>query len=294
MRVGGAQVRGVSIESFEYHPVDGKQVPTVLTAGAMPDSPDGITLAPTTARQLHAAVGSVLLGLTGGPVPRTMTVTGIGFVPAGPHNSYDQGAWLTTAGFDRLFGGAHYGFKFHLAAVTLRAGIDPSAGARAVNAAVAAVKGSQNFLFSPPQPDETVTILQDLSALPTALGGFLALLAAGAVGYALTTALRRRRRELAVLRALGLTGRQARLVIVTQATLLAAVGLLAGIPLGLAVGRAVWRAVAGFTPLAYQPPFSPWALALIAPAALLSANLLALWPSWRAARLCPAEILRAE
>ena len=97
-----------------------------------------------------------------------------------------------------------------------------------------------------------------------------------------------------MLRALGLTGRQARLVIATQATLLAALGLAAGIPLGLAVGRAVWRAVAGFTPFAYQPPFSPWALALIAPVALLCANVLALWPGGRAARLRPAEILRAE
>ncbi len=133
-----------------------------------------------------------------------------------------------------------------------------------------------------------------MALLPTALGGFLALLAAGAVGYALTSAVSRRRRELAVLRALGLTGWQTRLVVVTQATLLAVIGLAAGIPLGLATGRAVWRAVANFTPFAYVPPFAPWALALIAPAALLCANLLALWPGWRAARLRPAEILRAE
>jgi ABC-type lipoprotein release transport system permease subunit len=46
--------------------------------------------------------------------------------------------------------------------------------------------------------------------------------------------------------------------------------------------------------LAYQPPFSPWALALIAPAALLTANLLALWPGRRAARLRAARVLRAE
>jgi hypothetical protein len=36
--------------------------------------------------------------------------------------------------------------------------------------------------------------------LPLALSGFLALLAAGAVGHALTIAVRRRRHELAVLR----------------------------------------------------------------------------------------------
>ena len=127
-----------------------------------------------------------------------------------------------------------------------------------------------------------------MALLPTALGGFLALLAVGAVGYALTSAVSRRRHELAVLRALGLTGRQTRLVVVTQATLLAVIGLAAGIPLGLAVARSVWQEVASFTPFAYVPPFSPWALALIVPATLLCANLLALWPGWRAARLRPA------
>jgi len=293
MRVGGAQSSGVSIESYEYNPVGGKRVPVVLTAGTLPDTPAGITLAPTTAQQLHASVGSVLR-LTGGPVPRTMTVTGIGFVPDGPHNSYDQGAWLTPAGFNQLFGGAHYKFKFHLAALSLRPGVALSAAIQAVNAAVATVKGAQSLGFSSPEPDQTVTILQDLSVLPTALGGFLALLAVGAVGYALTTTVRRRGRELAVLRALGLTGRQSRLVIVTQASVLAGVGVAAGIPLGLVVARAVWRAVANFVPLAYQPPLDPWALILIAPATLLAANLLAVWPGRRAARLRAGQVLRTE
>ena len=293
MRVGGAQSSGVSIESYEYNPVDGKRVPVVLTAGTLPDTSAGITLAPTTAQQLRASVGSVLR-LTGGPVPRTMTVTGIGFVPDGPHNSYDQGAWLTPAGFNQLFGGAHYKFKFHLAALSLRPGVALSAGIHAVNAAVATVKGAQSLGFSPPQPDQTVVILQDLSVLPTALGGFLALLALGAVGYALTTAVRRRGRELAVLRALGLTGRQSRLVIVTQASVLAVAGLAVGIPLGLVVARVVWRAVANFVPLAYQPPLDAWALILIAPATLLAANLLAVWPGGRAARLRAGQVLRTE
>ena len=120
----------------------------MLTAGTLPDSPAGITLAPTTAQQLHAGVGSVLR-LTGGPAPRSMTVTGIGFVPDGPHNSYDQGAWLTPAGFDSLFGGAHYKFKFHLAVVSLRPGVALGAGMRAVNAVVGTVKGGAESRFQP-------------------------------------------------------------------------------------------------------------------------------------------------
>jgi hypothetical protein len=60
------------------------------------------------------------------------------------------------------------------------------------------------------------------------------------------------------------------------------------------VARAIWRTVAGFTPLAYHPPVALLALLLIAPAALLAANVLAAWPQRRAARLHAGQILRSE
>jgi hypothetical protein len=292
VRIGGAQSGPVSIESFTYTPVDGKQIPMVLTAGRMPAGPAEIALAPTTARSLHAGVGSAIR-LTGGAAARTLTVSGIAFVPAGPHNGYDQGAWLTPGGYDRLFAGAHYAFKFRGAVASLRPGADAAAVATRLDAAVAAATHTQGVEFTPPSP-LPVAQLRDVSVLPLALGGFLALLALGAVGHALAITVRRRLRELAVLRTLGLTGRQARLVVVTQASVLALIGLALGIPLGLAVGRAVWRIVATFTPLAYYPPLAVWALVLIAPVTLLAANLLAVWPGYRAARLRPGRILRGE
>ena len=97
-----------------------------------------------------------------------------------------------------------------------------------------------------------------------------------------------------MLRALGLTRLQARLIVVTQASLLAAVGLAFGVPLGIVLGRVTWRLVAQETPLAYHPPLALVAVALAGPAALAAANLLAAWPGHRAARLHSAQILRAE
>jgi hypothetical protein len=292
VRIGGAQSGNVSVESFTYSPVDGKQVPIVLIAGRMPASAAEIALAPTTARSLHAGVGSVVR-LTGGAAARPMTVSGIAFVPTGPHNSYDQGAWLTPGGFDRLFAGSHYAYKFLGAVITLRPGANPAAVASQLDASVAKATHAQGILFLPPPPLPTAQ-LKDVSVLPLALGAFLALLALGAVGHALTIAVRRRRHELAVLRTLGMTGPQSRLVVVTQATVLAVIGLALGIPLGLAVGRAVWRVVADFTPLAYHSPLALLPLLLIAPVTLLAANLLAAWPGHRAARLRPGRILREE
>ena len=147
-RIGGAQSGQVSVESFTDDPVGGKRVPVVLTGGRMPAAADEIVLAPTTASDMHAGIGSVVQ-LTGSTVPRAMTVTGIGFVPEGPHNEYDQGAWLTPAGFDRLFRGAHYAFKFHLGTVALRPGADVEAVAHRLTAKAAAIKGGQAFPFQP-------------------------------------------------------------------------------------------------------------------------------------------------
>ena len=124
--------------------------------------------------------------------------------------------------------------------MTLRPGADVQAVARRLNAAAAAIKGGQAFTFSP-RLRQQVQEVRDVAVLPLALSAFLAVLAVGAVGHALSIAVRRRRHELAVLRALGLTRRQSRLVIVTQATLLAVIGLAFGIPLGIALGRTLWR-----------------------------------------------------
>jgi ABC-type antimicrobial peptide transport system permease subunit len=97
-----------------------------------------------------------------------------------------------------------------------------------------------------------------------------------------------------MLRVLGMTVPQSRVVIITQASVLAAAGLLVGVPLGVALGRAVWRVVAHGTPVQYTAPLTIWTLALIVPAALLAANLLAALPARQAARLRIAEVLRAE
>jgi hypothetical protein len=292
-RVAVAQSGRVSVTTYTYAPVGGKRLPVVLTVGRMPAAPGEIVLAPTTARQLNEATGGTIR-LAGGVRPVVARVTGIGFVPEGSHNEYDSGAWITGAGYDRLFRGAHYAFKFHVSQVVLRPGVNVAVTARRLNAIAASVHGGAGISFGPPIVPQVIVEIKDVAVLPLALAGFLVLLAAGAVGHALTTAVRRRRHELAVLRALGMTRMQSRLVVFTQATVLVAIGLVFGAPLGVAFGRITWRLVAQSTPLAYHPPLAVWALALIGPLALLAANLLAAWPGQRAARLRSAQVLRAE
>jgi len=218
-------------------------------------------------------------------------VVGSGLVPTGPHNGYADGGWVTSHGYDALF----RGFKFHVVLITLAPSARGPHAAQMLNAAITKTdKRLKGIELGTPDPIPAVAELKEVEQLPILLGGFLALLAIGAVGHALATAVRRRSHDFAVLRALGMTQRQCRWVVVTQASVLAAIGLLFGIPIGLAVGRSVWRVVADYTPIAYVPPMAVLALLLIAPGALLLANLLAAWPGRRAARLRVAHILRAE
>lgn len=267
-----------------------KAMPVVVTSGRMPNAANEVALGPRSLATLHARVGS-RVELVGNRTGTHFMVTGAALVPEGPHNGYADGGWLTDAGYDAIF----TGFKFHIILVTLRHGASAAVvGPQLATAVMHSAPQWTGISFSEPVPLSEIAALRRVRVLPIALGAFLALLAVGAVGHALATAVRRRSHDLAVLRALGMTQRQCRWVVVTQASVLAVVGLLLGVPLGLAIGRAVWRAVADYTPLQYVPPIAVWALLLITPAALVLANLLAAWPGRRAARLHVAQILRAE
>ncbi len=70
-------------------------------------------------------------------------------------------------------------------------------------------------------------------------------------------------------------------------------GLVVGIPLGLVLGRAVWGRVAGGLYVATDLTV-PWSmLALLQPAGLAVAALLAAGPAWRVSRARLGTLLRA-
>jgi hypothetical protein len=143
-------------------------------------------------------------------------------------------------------------------------------------------------------PPQEVRNLLDLGRLPHLLSAFLGVLSVVVLLHALVLTTRRRAPDLAVLRVLGLSPRQTAGVVVAMATTTAALALAAGVPLGLAVGRVVWFEVADGAGLAGDPAVPVALLLALAPAVVLLAVLVALVPAARAARLSPAQVLRAE
>lgn len=283
-RINVAQIGHVGVSVFSLDPV-GEPLEVVVTTGRLPEGPDEVALAPRSAEALGVDPGDSL-ELSGTRGRHRVTVTGLAFVPVGPHNDYATGAWITRKAYDDLF----EGFKFHVGLIALRG----TADSEVVAARLQRGAGEGGMELTPPLPPPEVAEIQQVRALPLFLAGFLALLALGAVGHALATAVRRRRLELASMRALGMTPWQCRAMVVTHATVLALVGLAVGVPLGIALGRMTWRSVAESTPLQYLPPVSWWALVLVVPVALVAANVLAAWPSHRAASLRVGQVLRTE
>ena len=282
LRLVPVTIAGRSLSMFSLSPIGGGITPVSID-GREPRADDEIALAPLTAQRLGVKPGQSVE--VKGERTLSLRVSGVTFVPAFSHSEYDDGAWVTGETFSSLYPSGFY--KFHGIAIRFRAGTD-------VPSAITTITADTGLAVDPDLPPADVVHLRTVRSLPTLMGAFLALLAIGAVGHALVTAVHRRRYDMAVLRVLGLTGPQVRATVACQATVLAVVGLLFGIPLGVALGRTLWRVVAERTPVQYVPPLALFAVLVVVPMSVLVANVLAAYPGRRAVRQRISTVLRAE
>jgi ABC-type antimicrobial peptide transport system permease subunit len=139
-----------------------------------------------------------------------------------------------------------------------------------------------------------VQSLERIRRLPIVLCAVLAGLIAATVVHALATAVRRRRRDLALLEVLGASRRSLRSVGVFQALTVAVIALIVGVPLGVVMGRAAWSALADAYGTVAEPVVPLVALAVTATVVVAMALLAGWLPAARALRHRPADILRTE
>jgi predicted lysophospholipase L1 biosynthesis ABC-type transport system permease subunit len=262
-----------------------------VTSGRSPRDDGEVAIGQKTARDLDVGVGGTLrlAGLDG-----SYRVVGLALFPPDVHAEFDEGIWLARRPFERLVP--------DVSAEELFTGADRAVLVRFPrgtdsNRAIATMQGRLGDgaagVFAADLPTELVN-LRNVRRLPLLLALFLGLLAVGAVSHVLATCARRRRHDFAVLRALGLSRRGSRMILFAQGTAIGIVGVLFGVPLGVAAGRTVWRWVASLVPLQDVAPLAVLAIALIVPATLLIVNALAVWPGRHVSRVQPAEVLRAE
>jgi ABC-type lipoprotein release transport system permease subunit len=92
----------------------------------------------------------------------------------------------------------------------------------------------------------------------------------------------------------GFVRKQIFALVAWQATTIASVALLVGIPAGIILGRWAWNVFADQIAVVSQPVTALLPVLLTIPATLAVANLVALLPARIAARTQPAFVLRSE
>jgi hypothetical protein len=278
------QIDGRTVAGFAFTSLRGTIDPEVVS-GRPPRGAREVALGTTTLRAVGKNVGDTVQ-VAGPNAKLTYRIVGrVVFPTIGQGQPLADGAAFTGEGNAPFFDSSNY-FRYFVGRFA------PGADRAAVERSIAGV----------PQLDRPTTAtvpaeidrLRQIGWFSATLAGLLGGLALLAVGHALVTAVRRRRRELALLKTLGFRRRQVRAMVAWQATTLATVGLVVGIPAGLIVGDLVWRAVADGLGVSTAAAMPAPALFLITLAAVALVNVIAYFPARSAARTPPAVALRTE
>jgi hypothetical protein len=310
---------------------DGITIPIILTtlhakvsppllSGHEIDGPGQVVLGAETMKQLHKHLGQTVIASYGtkkdSPVyvpPTVMKIVGTATLPAiggqlSLHTSMGEGALvpldieppafqkflhsklISLDGFSTDFVRLRSGAPRALALASLRK--IARYGEKLIEATPNG-GGSSDYVQSVLYPAEienyrTIGVIPDLLALALALSAVVAL------GLTLVASVHRRRRELALLRTIGFTGRQLLSAVAWQASVAGAIGAIFGIPLGIVVGRWLWTLFANNIYAVPHPTEPVLAIIIVALSALVLANLVAALPGRSAAQTSSAQVLRGE
>jgi MacB-like periplasmic core domain/FtsX-like permease family len=306
---GELSVDGKLVAAIGLRPVRGQGYYTLL-AGHDPAGPGQIVLGAQTLRAVHRRLGQTVRVVvnpttTGGvTVRQVLRIVGVavfagfgrgGFAATDLGTGAAVPAALLSAPFPQTGCVKTTCYSFFL--VRYRPGTNLTAAAARLAPALAKLgcpPGPESCSVTADQRPTDIKNYASVRDTPLVLGAVLALLAVATLAHVLLTGVRRRRRDLAVLKTLGLTRSQVIRVVSWQATALAAAALLVGLPLGVLAGRWAWALFAGSAGVSAQAEIPvPLVLAII-PAALLLANFIAAGPGWTAARIRPALALHSE
>jgi ABC-type lipoprotein release transport system permease subunit len=310
------QLDGVEVPALIAYP-HARVSPPIIRGHGLQAS-NQIVLGAATLALLHKQIGAtvnVRYTPNDPSRPIRLVIVGVATMPAigiaeGLHTSMATGAIVPEDNgtvIEKLGPDAYPGCNGpNMVFLRVRGGVGSSAGlaaarrlAHSANAVLStepvdsACGGNQASVLSVQRPAQIVNY-RTMGTTPILLAFGLALGAVVALGLALTASVRRRRRDLAMLKTLGFTHRQLASAIAWQASIVAVVGLVAGIPLGIALGRWLWSLFAREIGAVPAPTVPVGWIVVAGLAALVLANLVAAFPGGNAARTPTALVLHDE
>jgi len=300
--VGNPTIDGVAETGIAVQSLRGPLLATA-TSGHLPQGPDEVAFGATTLHQLGVHVGSrvrVRVAAAADKKPAMFRVVGtVVFSPGLTTGGLGDGAVFTLPGLLALAG--HCPAGPHQPACVVKSVI--AAGGAFLVRAVPGAQGQaaltrlnrdypQDVNF-PTAPTNLVNFGQAVN-FPLIFGAILVLFGAATLLHVLVVSVTRRRREVGLLKALGFVRRQVASCVSWQTTTIALVGIVIGVPAGIAVGRAVWGLFAHSLGVLAVTEVTAWVMVAVAAATIVVANVLAIGPAIVAARSRPASLLRSE
>jgi hypothetical protein len=317
--------------SFGDSQIDGQTVPE-LDGGSHPalsppilsghgiEAKNQVVVGAATLAALHKKIGDTVYFSYGSPhdapiyvAPTPLVIVGTATFPAIGTSGTLHPSMGTGLLFSTNFGGAAFqkattspdpnlnGWAIDV--VRLKKGVSTAAGlaslrriSNAANKVLNAdpnAQGDETFVEGAQKPAE-ILAYQSAGATPFLLAAGLSLGAVVTLALALAASIRRRRRDLALLKALGFTQRQLATAVSWQASVNAVVGVVLGVPLGILFGRWLWTLFARRIYAVPDATVPVLQVLLIALGAIVVANAVAVLPARSAARTPTALILRAE
>lgn len=287
---GTPAIAGAPTQLCAFYVIDGSIAPVMLD-GRAPSSPSEIALGLATADRLGVAIGDdvELDGEDGRPVVVQVSGTVVNTDVGDRVAPRDVAAVMTVEGFEQILGSI-WEQPYSAMVIGVADGLDVESTA----AAVAADHPITVSAYSFPQPPDKLIQLGRMRSSLVALGVFLGALGVIGLVHYLVLSSRRRRHEIAVLRALGFVRRQVCTSTIAQAVTVMVIGLSVGVPLGLIIGRWTWQFSVRDLGI-IDTPVLPWAFVVpIAVAFLAGSAVLAWYPGRWATREQPSAALREE
>ena len=147
---------------------------------------------------------------------------------------------------------------------------------------------------SPEQLQAMRDFFVQVNAVVSVIVGFSAVIAAVGVVNALALGVLQRRRELGLLRVLGLTGAQVRRMIVTEAVQMVVAAVVTGLVLGIVYGWIGGQTLLGSLGTPVTPVLPPMTIGIVVVGALVLAVAATIAPVRRAMRVPPTEALAVD
>jgi hypothetical protein len=281
---------GAAVQTFSFVPRTGDTYPLIVE-GRRPQGNREIALGAQTMKRLDVSLGDQLAFRTPAGQLADLTVVGQTLLPL---LSYGQDLSVAEGGLvdDTLLEPFTEGPPSAIALVDLAEGAD-------ADELVATLEATSDgppvgFGFAGPTYTADLRGYDAVRGTPVLLASILAVLGVGVLVQTIAASARGRRRELAVLRCLGFVGRELRATVRWNAMTLVGICLAVSVPIGIAVGRALWSSFARDIGLVADPITPVGGVVTVIVATLAATLLLVAVVGRQATRLNPAEALRTE